>query len=128
MPDNNYKRPKYLNLLHIRLPIGGMVSILHRVSGVLLIMAMPFGFRLLQQSLGSPESFAQIMALLRSLPVRALLLLFTALLTHHFLAGVRHLLLDLDIGISRSGGQLGAWLVLVGVVGVVLIAGGCLFS
>lgn len=121
------KRPKHLNLLQIRLPVGGVVSILHRVSGVLLVVALPPAFLLLQQSLQSPESFAQVVTLLSSLPARVLLLFVTMLLTHHFLAGVRHLLLDLDVGISRSGSRLGAWLVLAGVAGVVAIAAGCLF-
>lgn len=121
------KRPKHLNLLQISLPVGGMVSILHRVSGVLLVLALPPAFVLLQQSLHSPESFAQVVTLLGSLPAHILLLFVTMLLAHHFLAGVRHLLLDLDIGISRSGSRLGAWLVLVGVAGVVAITAGCLF-
>ncbi|MEK7759827.1 MAG: succinate dehydrogenase, cytochrome b556 subunit [Pseudomonadota bacterium] len=127
MTENNNKRPKNLDLLHIRLPIGGVVSILHRVSGVLLVLALPPAFLLLQQSLRSPESFAQVVALLGSLPARTFLFFITILLAHHFLAGVRHLLLDLDVGISRSGGRLGAWLVLVGVAGAVLIVAGCLF-
>jgi succinate dehydrogenase / fumarate reductase cytochrome b subunit len=127
MSDKHYKRPKNLDLLHIRLPIGGIVSILHRVTGVVLVLALPLAFLLLQQSLRSPESFAQVVALLSSLPARVLLLGITIMLVHHFLAGVRHLLLDLDVGISRRGGQLGAWLVLAGVAGVALIAAGCLF-
>jgi len=127
MAEKSRIRPKNLDLLHIHLPIGGFVSILHRVTGVLLVLALPLAFLLLQQSLQDPEDFAQVVALLSSLPARALLLFVTILLVHHFLAGVRHLLLDLDIGISRSGGQLGAWLVLGGVLGATLIAGGCLF-
>jgi len=127
MSDKNYKRPKNLDLLHIRLPVGGVVSILHRVSGVVLVLALPLAIYLLQKSLQSSEGFAQVVVLLRSLPARVLLLFVTVLLTHHFLAGVRHLLLDLDVGISRSGGRLGAWLVLAGVGGVLLIAGGYLF-
>jgi succinate dehydrogenase / fumarate reductase cytochrome b subunit len=125
--NNNNKRPKNLDLLHIRLPIGGVVSILHRVSGVLLVLALPLAFLLLQQSLRNPESFARVVALLGSVPARAFLLFITILLAHHFLAGVRHLLLDLDVGITRSGGRFGAWLVLAGVAGTVVIAAGCLF-
>jgi succinate dehydrogenase / fumarate reductase cytochrome b subunit len=125
--NNSHKRPKHLDLLRIRLPVGGVVSILHRVTGVLLVLALPLAFLLLQKSLQSPEGFAQVIAQLSSLPARVLLLFVTTLLAHHFLAGVRHLLLDLDIGISRSGGRVGAWLVLVGVAGAVLIVAGCLF-
>jgi succinate dehydrogenase / fumarate reductase cytochrome b subunit len=126
MPVKN-KRPKYLNLLRIRLPIGGVVSILHRVTGVLLVLVLPLAFLLLQQSLRSPESFAQVVTLLSSMPVRVLLLFATAMLVHHFLAGVRHLLLDLDVGISRNGSSLGAWLVLASVAGAVLITARFLF-
>ena len=127
MPDKNYKRPKNLDLLHFHLPIGGVVSILHRVTGVLLVLALPLAFLLLQQSLRSPESYAQVVALLSSLPARVLLFFTTMLLRHHFLAGVRHLLLDLDAGISRGGSRLGAWLVLAGVTGVAMITAARLF-
>jgi succinate dehydrogenase / fumarate reductase cytochrome b subunit len=124
---NSHKRPKNLDLLRIRLPVGGVVSILHRVTGVLLVLLLPLAFLLLQSSLQSPEGYAQVVALLSSLPARVLLLFVTILLAHHFLAGVRHLLLDIDLGISRRGGRLGAWLVLVAVVGTAVVAGGCLF-
>jgi len=127
MPDKNYKRPKNLDLLHIRLPIGGFVSILHRVTGVLLVLALPLAFMLLQESLRSPESFTQVLALLGSLPARVLLFFTTILLAHHFLAGVRHLLLDLDVGISRGGARLSAWLVLAGVMAVAMVTAGRLF-
>jgi len=127
MSVKNTKRPKNLDLLHIHLPIGGFVSILHRVTGVLLVLALPLALLLLQQSLRSPEGFAQTVALLNSLPARVLLFIATILLAHHFLAGVRHLLLDLDVGISRSGGRLGAGLVLAGVAFLAMIAAGRLF-
>lgn len=127
MPDKNNKRPKNLDLRYIHLPVGGVVSILHRISGMLLVLALPLAFLLLQQSLRSPQDFARISALFGSLPARVLLLFGTIMLTHHFLAGVRHLLQDLDIGISRSAGRLGAWLVLAGVAGATLLVGGYLY-
>ena len=127
MPQKKNKRPKNLDLLHIRLPVGGFVSILHRVTGVLLVLALPLGFLLFQRALQGPEGFAQIATLLGSLRARVLLFCAVILLTHHFLAGVRHLLLDLDLGISRNGGRFGAWVVLVGVAGAALAIGGRLF-
>lgn len=120
-------RPIYLNLLHIRLPIGGMVSILHRITGILMVLGLPLVFLLMQQSLHSPEKFGQVVTLLNSLSMRALLFLVSIVLAHHLLAGVRHLLLDLDIGISRRGGRIGAWLVLIGVAVSAMITAGCLF-
>ena len=52
------QRPKFLALNEIRLPLPGIVSILHRVSGVGLFLMLPFLLYLLDRSLGSPESFA----------------------------------------------------------------------
>jgi succinate dehydrogenase / fumarate reductase cytochrome b subunit len=127
MPAKNSKRPKYLNLLRIRLPIGGVVSILHRVTGVLLVLVLPLALLLLQQSLRNPESYAQVVTLLGSMPARVFLLFTAALLVHHFLAGVRHLLLDLDVGISRRGSSVGAWLVMASVASAVLIVARSLF-
>jgi len=127
MPIKNMKRPIHLDLLKISLPIGGFVSILHRITGVLLVLLLPLIFLLLQQSMLSPESFAKVVTLLNSLPARMLMFVATIFLVHHFLAGVRHLLLDLDVGISRRGGRLGAWLVLIGVLASAMIVAGRLF-
>lgn len=118
MPANKNKRPVYLNLIQIRLPVGGVVSILHRVTGVLLVLAVPLSLLLLQQSLASADHYQRIATQAASLPGRLLLLLAVAALAHHLFAGVRHLLLDLDIGIARAGSRLGAWIVLLA-VGVV---------
>ena len=126
MAKNYNKRPIHLDLLRIRLPVGGVVSILHRISGVLLVLALPYIFVLLQQSLQSPEKFTRVAAHLDSLPGRVIVFTLSILLVHHFLAGIRHLLLDIDIGISRLGGRMGAWLVLSGVLGVSLFIGVCL--
>lgn len=127
MTAKNKKRPVYLDLLRIRMPAGALVSILHRVSGVLLVLALPFLLWLLQQSLASADDYQRITTLLQSFPLRVTLFLLMLALTHHFLAGVRHLLLDLDVGISRRGGRLGAWLVIAIGAGVATLAAGCLF-
>ena len=124
---NNDQRPVYLNLLRIHLPVGGVVSILHRVTGVLLVLSLPFSLLLLQRSLASAEDYKHVTALLHTLPARILLFVLLVTLAHHFLAGVRHLLLDLDVGISRNGGKRGAWLVLAAVATVGVIAAGRLF-
>ena len=108
MTDN---RPVYLNLLKIRLPLAGIVSFAHRVSGVLLFLFIPFSVYLLDLSVQSQESFAsvqQIMARPSMLLVQVLVLWSLA---HHFFAGIRFLLIDADIGIEKSQARLGAWLV-----------------
>lgn len=113
---NNNKRPVYLNLFRIHLPVSGVVSIAHRVTGVLLVVSLPLALLLLQQSLTSAEDYKRVTVLLQTLPARALLFFLAVTLAHHFFSGVRHLLLDLHIGISRGGGRRGAWLVLGAVV------------
>lgn len=94
------RRPKYLNLTKINLPITGIASILHRISGVLLFLGIPFFIYALSLSLHSPESFAQIHAFFDNMAIRALGLILVYALAHHFFAGIRFLLLDLDIGID----------------------------
>ena len=115
MPATKNKRPVYLNLVRIRLPVGGIVSILHRVTGVLMVLALPFSLLLLERTLASAEDYQRIASQAGSLPGRLLLLGGVAVVAHHLFAGVRHLLLDLDIGIGRTGSRLGAWLVLLAV-------------
>lgn len=113
MPGKNNKRPVYLNLVRIRLPVGGVVSILHRVTGVLLVLALPLSLLLLERSLASAADYQQLAAHAASLPGRLVVLALVVTTAHHLFAGVRHLLLDVDIGIERGGARLGAWLVLL---------------
>ncbi|MHB8455396.1 MAG: succinate dehydrogenase, cytochrome b556 subunit [Acidiferrobacterales bacterium] len=118
--EKNRKRPVYLNLLKIRLPVGGMVSILHRITGVLLAALLPASVYLLQRSFRSEADFEQLSGLASTPVVRLGLLVVLWVFSHHFFAGIRHLLMDLDIGISRASGRAGAWLVFA--AGVVPVA------
>ena len=122
MAENNKKRPVHLDLLHIHLPVGGVVSILHRITGVALVVSLPAAVYLLRESLLNPEGYGRVSALLQSWPMRFLLFLLLLAVGHHFFAGLRHLLLDIDIGISRNGSRCGAWLVLVAMT-VITVAG-----
>jgi len=119
---------KNLYLPGIRLPIGGVVSILHRISGVFLVLMLPVSLWALQQSLNNAETYSGLKDFLARSPGRALILALFLVGVHHLLAGIRHLLLDIDIGISREGGRRGAWLVVTGVVVATLIAAKCLFA
>ncbi len=121
--DNNKKRPMYLNLLRIRLPMAGFVSILHRVSGVALVLFLPLALWALQRSLQNADAFRAVIDWLSLMPVRVLLLLLALSFAHHFLAGIRHLLLDVDIGISRRQARVSAWLVLLGTTATGVLAG-----
>lgn len=108
-----HRRPFFLNLLIIRLPVAGYMSILHRVSGAWLVLAIPGLLWLLQHSLASPGGFGAIRDFLHSWPGAAGLCLLLWALLHHLLAGIRYLLLDLDIGIERPAYRHSAWLVIL---------------
>ena len=95
------ERPVFLNLLQIRLPLGGVLSIIHRVSGVLLVLAIPALIYFLQLLNGGEESFAQAQALLHTITGRIILTLIVWLLIQHSMSGVRHLLMDLDFSYNK---------------------------
>jgi succinate dehydrogenase / fumarate reductase cytochrome b subunit len=107
-------RPRFLNLLQIRMPIGAVASIAHRISGVLLFLILPAAVFLLELSVRSPEGFNQARAILHAPLVQLLGLVLAWALLHHLLAGIRFLLLDLEIGIERKQARASAWLVNLG--------------
>lgn len=118
---NNNKRPVFLNLFQIRLPIAGVMSIAHRIAGVLMFLSLPFWLYLLELSLASAEGYARAVSLLGSnwlLPVYALL--FWAVM-HHLLAGIRYLLLDVDIAIEKPLYRTTALSVLIAAPVIVLL-------
>jgi succinate dehydrogenase / fumarate reductase, cytochrome b subunit len=92
-------RPVYLNLVRIRLPLPGIVSFLHRVSGaVLFLLGIPLLLLAVQCSLATPEQFATLKSALAH-PLGKLVALGLAwAYLHHFCAGIRFLLLDLHVG------------------------------
>lgn len=94
-------RPVFLELWRIRLPASGYVSILHRISGVLMVLTIPVAAWLLERALSGPQGFEQTAAVLSSWPARLALLLLTWSLLHHIFAGIRFLLLDVHIGLDR---------------------------
>ena len=120
-------RPVFLDLRQIRLPVTGWVSILHRISGVLLVLAIPYGAQLLDRSLRGPESFAEVAALLGSPFVQLMLLVLAWAFLHHLIAGIRFLMLDIDVGIQRSAARKSAGTAIAAaLVLTALVAGGML--
>lgn len=117
------QRPKHLNLMQIRFPLPAIVSILHRLSGVALFLMLGVLLWLLQATLQSPESFAQVKAaLVHPVAKLALLGLLWAYL-HHCCAGIRHVLLDLHYGVDLETARFTSKLVLFGAFGVAVVLG-----
>ena len=108
----NKKRPKHLALHKIKLPLPGFVSILHRVSGVLLFIALPFFLWLLQASLFSIETYTQLLALLDHPLSKVVLLGLLWAFLHHFCAGIRYLALDLHMVSTLAQARASSWWVL----------------
>ena len=105
-----------LNLLKIRFPVGAVASISHRISGALLLLALPFAVEAFARSLGSEAGYDAMGDLIRNPFVAALLLLPCWALAQHLLAGIRHLLMDFDVGSGLATARRTAWLVLIGSV------------
>ncbi len=117
------QRPVYLNLFQIRQPITAMVSLAHRVSGVLLFLAIPYAAYLLGLSVTSSEAFTSVIGLLQQPWPKLLGLAVIWGLAHHLFAGIRFLLIDADIGVQKPSAILGAWLVIVAEIIVVAVSG-----
>lgn len=93
----NKQRPKHLALHQIKLPLPGIVSILHRVSGLLLFFALPLLLLMLQYSLSSIETYTQLTGVLGHPLVKIMLVGLLWAFLHHFCAGLRYLAIDLHL-------------------------------
>ena len=124
---NKNKRPVYLNLFKLRLPVTGVVSIVHRITGLFLVLLLPPAIYLLQLSLQDREAFDGIVSWFSALPGRLIMFVILWLFLQHFFSGIRHLLQDIDIGVGKSAGRVSARLtfiasaVIAAVIGVRLL-------
>ena|SRR6478672_9499603 len=116
-------RPKYLNLFQIRQPAPAIVSILHRISGAALFLFLWLFLAGLERSLASPDSFADLKDTLNHPLLKLLILGFIWAYLHHTFAGVRHLGLDLRLGIELPKARASAFTVLALSVAITLVLG-----
>ena len=105
-------RPKHLALWQIRLPLPGIVSILHRISGAAMLAAIPFMLYALEGSLSSAERYEAFRACVASPFIKLLLLGMLWAFLHHACAGIRYLLMDVHMGVELPAARLSAKLVL----------------
>ena len=116
-------RPKYLNLFQIRLPIPGVVSILHRVSGGVLFLFIPFLLTLFELSLESAQTFNRFKAVLAHWSVKVIVIGLVWAYFHHLSAGIRHLALDLHYGTELPAARASSNLVMVVSIAFTAVAG-----
>ena len=135
------KRPEFRNINAIsdlptyRLPPAGWVSILHRISGVLMFLLMPFIIWMFDNSISSEISFAKFSAAfnvgLGFVPGWFMKLVALALIwayLHHFIAGLRHLYMDVCHAVSKEFGKSSAIVTLVLSLGLTAVLGAKLFG
>ncbi|MDX2220425.1 MAG: succinate dehydrogenase, cytochrome b556 subunit [Burkholderiales bacterium] len=117
------QRPKYYDLNLANLPAPGLLSIFHRISGAaMFLLLIPLLLFILQQSLQSEADFQRWKGYFAHPIAKLILLGFIWSYLHHFLAGIRYLLLDVHWGIQKSSAQSSAKLVLaLGIIGTLLI-------
>jgi len=125
--DNSKTRPVFLNLLQIRMPVTAVISILHRLSGVLLLFCIPLTIYLLDTSLKSVIDFNNVKDMFDSALVQYISIVMLWLLLHHMLSGIRFLLIDIDIGVAKNHAKNSAWIVSVTAILLTLIIVGIQF-
>ncbi len=122
----NKNRPKHLALHLIKLPLAGYVSILHRISGLLLFLSLPVLLWVLQSSLRSIETYTQLLEALRHPLGKLVWLGLLWAFLHHFCAGIRYLAIDLHLASTLEKARassrwvLGASLLLTVLIGAKL--------
>ncbi len=115
----NSKRPVNLDLRTIKLPITAYTSIAHRISGIILFIAIAGLLWMLDTSLSSESGFEQVKACLQNPLAKLVIWGVLSALLYHLVAGIRHLLMDAGVGEELESGKLGSKIVIV--VSVVLI-------
>jgi succinate dehydrogenase / fumarate reductase cytochrome b subunit len=103
----------FKDLPRYRLPLAGIISILHRISGALMFLLLPFVLYLLDKSLLSEISYEHLKGIVSHWFVKLIILALTWAYLHHFAAGIRHLLMDVHMGLDKDSARKSSVVVLV---------------
>jgi succinate dehydrogenase / fumarate reductase cytochrome b subunit len=116
-------RPINLNLLTMYFPLPAIISILHRVSGVILFLLIPVMLWALEQSLSSEVGYRLMNQHVNSPLGKFFLWAFLLPFLFHLVAGIRHLLMDMNVGVENKSGKLASMVVAI-VAGILFILAG----
>ncbi|WP_372524693.1 succinate dehydrogenase, cytochrome b556 subunit [Piscinibacter sp.] len=115
MAETTRERPGTMRLVdatQYRLPVAGVVSILHRISGVIMFALLPFIIWMFDTSLTSEISYGQFTSVFIAgagfVPAWFFKLVALALIwayLQHFIAGLRHLWMDATHAVSLEFGR-----------------------
>ncbi|WP_165009234.1 succinate dehydrogenase, cytochrome b556 subunit [Neisseria yangbaofengii] len=120
-------RPVFLEIPNIRLPIPGIVSILHRISGVILFITLPVLLWLLSGTLSHQEGFESYRQFVAHPLVKLALIGVLWAYMHHMLAGIRFLLLDAHKGLALNTARATAKAVFVTALVLTVVIGALLW-
>jgi succinate dehydrogenase / fumarate reductase cytochrome b subunit len=107
------KQVIYLNLFQFAFPATAIASILHRLSGVFLFLALPWVLWALSQSLQSEAQFNELKQCLMHPLFKWVWAAFLVALFYHLIAGIRHIIMDMGVGDGKQSGRIGAYAVMV---------------
>ena len=119
----NSTRPVNLDLLRMRFPVTAVVSILHRLSGIIMFIFLPLFLYIISQASNTPSSYHQLQTLLLTPWMIVLIWGILSASIYHILAGVRHLLADMGVGESLAFARCSAWLLIIVEFVVIAILG-----
>lgn len=117
-----HTRPKNLNLFTIRFPLPAIVSIMHRISGVVLFLSIPLLILALDLSF-TWSGFDLLRTWFSSIYVKFIVWLFFIPFCYHLVAGIRHLLSDVHVGDTLKSGRLGAKITIAVSILLIILAG-----
>lgn len=118
------RRPRYLNLFRIKLPLPGVVSFLHRISGALLFAAIPLFLVIFQLTLDSAENFERVKQGFGNPLAKMVLILLLWGFLHHFFAGLRFIAMDMGFGMELDKTRRNSRLVLAFSLTLTVMLGG----
>jgi len=102
------QRPKFLNILKIKLPITAIASILHRLSGFVLFLLLPLVIYGLGLSLKNSDSFDFVSNFLDKPIFQWLWLIILVAIFYHLISGIRFLLIDVGVGLHLKSARFSA--------------------
>ncbi len=108
-----FRNINVVDLMRYRMPMAAIMSIMHRISGALMFLLLPFVLLLLDKSLMSEISFEYFKGIASYWFVKMIILALAWAYLHHFFAGIRHLFADVHVGVDKINGRKSAVLVLL---------------
>ena len=116
-------RPVNLDITTVRMPFTAVLSILHRITGIIIFLAVPFLIWLLQESLSSPIGYAKVDEILSGGFYRFAFFGVLWAFAYHIMAGIKHLLMDLGHGETIEGAKISSILLVIGNILVLIFLG-----